>query len=126
VLGPEPPPDWAGQVAHETLQGANFVEVAFFHAATRTLVLTDTVQAMEPRRLPWGMGVLVRALGAGGPEGGTPAHVRLVLNRHRDHNRDAVRRLLALDPVRVIFAHGAWFESDGAARLRRAFGWLLE
>lgn len=125
VLGPEPPEDWAGQIAQDTLEGAGFVEVAFFHAASRTLVLCDTVQAMEPGRLPWGMGMLVRALRAAGPEGSTPRHVRLVLARHRDHNRAAVQRLLALDPARVIFAHGAWYETDGAARLRRAFGWLL-
>jgi hypothetical protein len=125
VLGPEPPPDWLGQIGHDTLQGAGFVEVAFFHRTTRTLVLTDTVQALEPARLPWAMGLLVRALGAAGPEGGTPHHVRLALSRHRDHNRDAVRRLLALDPARVVFAHGAWYAADGAARLRRAFAWLL-
>lgn len=125
VLGPEPPGDWAGQIAQEVFSGAGFVEIAFHHAASRTLLLCDTVQAMEPTRLPLGMGLLVRALGAAGPAGGTPRHVRLVLARHRDHNRAVVQRLLALDPLRVVFAHGAWFEADGAARLRRAFGWLL-
>ncbi|MDO9707543.1 DUF4336 domain-containing protein [Paracraurococcus lichenis] len=125
VLGPEPPADWAGQIDHEILRGAGFVEVAFFHRASRTLLLCDTVQAMEPARLPLAAGLLVRALGAPGPEGGTPRHVRLVLSRYRGHNREAVGRLLALDPARVVFAHGAWFESEGAARLRRAFGWLL-
>jgi hypothetical protein len=125
VLGPEAPADWAGQIAQETLAGAGFVEIAFFHAASRTLVLCDTVQAMEPARLPLPMGLLVRLLGAAGPEGGTPRHVRLVLSRHRDHNRAALHRLLAMDPARVVFAHGAWFVGDGAARLRRAFAWLL-
>src|SRR3954447_10372960 len=79
ALGPEPPEDWAGQIAQDTLQGAGFVEVAFFHDASRTLVLCDTVQALEPARLPWAMAALVRALGAAGPAGGTPRHVRLVL-----------------------------------------------
>ena len=36
-----------------------------------------------------------------------------------------MRRLLALNPRRVIFAHGAWFEEDGAHRLRRSLQWLL-
>lgn len=124
VLGPEPPPDWAGQIAQETLLGAGFIEVAFFHRASRTLVLTDTVQAMEPARLPTGMGLLVRALGAAGPAGGTPRHVRLVLRRYPDHNRATFARLVALEPERVIFAHGAWFEADGTARLRHALRWL--
>lgn len=123
VLGPEPPEDWAGQIEHAVLRGAGFVEVAFLHRPSRTLILCDTVQGMEPARLPFPMALLVRALGAAG--GDTPRHVRLVLARHRDHNRAAVRRLLDLAPERVVFAHGAWFESDGTARLRRAFGWLL-
>jgi len=125
VLGPEPPPDWAGQIAQEVLRGAGFVEVAFFHKASRTLVLTDTVQALEPWKLPTGMGLAVRALGAAGPEGGTPRHVRLVLRRYPAHNREAVRCLLECAPKRVIFAHGTPFEADGTARLRRAFAWLL-
>ena len=29
------------------------------------------------------------------------------------------------DPERVILAHGRWFERDGAAELKRAFGWVL-
>lgn len=125
VLGPEPPADWAGQIAQEVLAGAGFVEIAFHHAASRTLLLCDTVQAMEPARLPTGMGLLVRALGAAGPAGGTPAHVRLLMRRHAAANRAAAARLLALAPARVIFAHGAWFAEDGAARLRTAWRWML-
>ena len=126
VLGKEPPADWARQIGQDMITGAaGFVEVPFFHRPSRTLVLCDSLQAMEPTRLPWAMGLLVRALGAAGPEGGTPRHVRLLLDQRRDENRDAMRRLLVLDPVRVIFAHGAWYAADGAERLRRAFGWLL-
>ena len=126
ALGPEPPPDWARQIGQDMLVGAaGFIEIAFFHRPSRTLVLCDTLQALEPARLPWAMGLLVRALGAAGPAGGTPRHVRLLLDRHRDQNREALRRLLALDPVRVIFAHGRIFAEDGTAMLRRALRWLL-
>jgi hypothetical protein len=34
--------------------------------------------------------------------------------------------MIALRPERVIFAHGTIFETDGAARLARAFDWLVE
>jgi hypothetical protein len=33
--------------------------------------------------------------------------------------------VLAWEPDRVIFAHGRWFERDGAAELRRSFRWLV-
>jgi hypothetical protein len=120
------PPDWAGQIGHEVLRGRGFVEFAFHHAASRTLVLTDTVQAMEPGRLPLLAGWLVRLLGAAGPAGETPRHVRLLMRRHAGENRAAAQRLLALAPERVVFAHGAFYAEDGAARLRRAWGWMLE
>jgi hypothetical protein len=34
--------------------------------------------------------------------------------------------MIAWDPERVIFAHGRWYDADGAARLRQAFRWALE
>jgi hypothetical protein len=125
VLGAEPPADWAGQIAQAEFLGRGFHEIAFHHQASRTLVLTDVVQAMEPRLLPWWVGLLVRALGAAGPAGGTPRHVRLVLRPHRAENRRVAERLLALAPERVIFAHGRIFAADGTAMLRRALRWLL-
>ncbi|NOG72142.1 DUF4336 domain-containing protein [Roseicella sp. DB1501] len=124
-LGAGPPPDWAGQVAQEVLRGLGFVEIAFHHRASGSLILTDTIQAMAPAQMPRGLGALPRLLGAAAPEGGTPLHVRLLLLRHRRRNRAAVQRLLGLAPRRVIFAHGAWYAEDGAARLRQAFAWLL-
>ncbi|RAI58058.1 DUF4336 domain-containing protein [Roseicella frigidaeris] len=125
VLGPVPAPDWAGQIDQAMLEGLGFVEIAFHHRASGSLILTDTVQAMAPAQLPRGLGWLPRLLGAAAPDGGTPLHVRLLLLRHRRRNRAALQRLLELAPRRVIFAHGAWFAEDGAARLRRAFAWLM-
>jgi hypothetical protein len=120
-----PPTDWAGQIGHDVLRGRGFIEYTFHHAASGTLVLTDTVQAMEPARLPWLTGTLVRLLGAAGPAGGTPRHVRLLMRRHLAENRAAAERLLALAPSRVVFAHGACFAEDGATRLREAWRWML-
>jgi hypothetical protein len=125
VLDRIAPPDWAGQMEQAVFRGPGFAEVAFHHQASRTLVLTDVVQSMEPGRLPLATRLLAGAVGAAEAGGATPAHLRLVLGRRRAENRAAAERLLALDPIRVIFAHGAFFAEDGAARLRRALGWLL-
>ena len=43
----------------------------------------------------------------------TPADTR----RHRRALREAVLRMLAWNPERVIIAHGRWYERDGAAEL---------
>ncbi|MBX6374135.1 MAG: hypothetical protein IRZ13_07825 [Acetobacteraceae bacterium] len=94
-------------------------------AASGTLILTDTVQALEPARLDLPTRLFAGAVGA--TRGETPAHLRWALGdaAHRAANRAAAERLIAWAPQRVIFAHGAWFRDDAPARLERAFAWLL-
>lgn len=125
VLSDIAPPDWEGEIAQAVFRGPGFAEIAFHHRPSRTLVLTDIVQALEPDRLPLGTRLLAGALGSAAPEGATPAHLRALLALRREANRTAAERLLALEPERVVFAHGAFFAADGAARLRRALAWLL-
>lgn len=125
TLGDAAPPDWAGEIDQTVLSGPGFVEIAFHHRASRTLVLTDIVQALPADDLPLATRLFSRVTGSAAAEGATPAHVRLVLNRRRAANRAAAERLLALAPERVVFAHGAFYDRDGAARLRRALDWLL-
>ena len=33
--------------------------------------------------------------------------------------------MIAWNPVRIIIAHGRWYDADGTAELRRAFRWVL-
>ena len=118
--------DWAGEMEQAQFRGPGFTEIAFHHRPSRTLLLTDIVQAMEPERLPLGTRLVAGALGNAVPEGATPAYLRAVLGMRRAENRAAAERLLALAPERVLFAHGAPFATDGAARLRRALAWLVD
>jgi len=37
------------------------------------------------------------------------------------HLRDVVETMIGWQPVRVILAHGRWYENDGTAELQRAF-----
>lgn len=125
TLGDAAPPDWSGQIEHAVFSAPGFIEIAFHHRASRTLVLTDTVQAMRSGDLPLATRLFSSVVGSAAPEGATPAHVRLVLNRRRPANRAAAERLLALGPERVVFAHGAFYAEDGTLRLRRALDWLV-
>jgi hypothetical protein len=125
-LGAEPPADWAGQIDQAVFCGrGGFAEVVFFHRASATLVLTDTMQNLEPARLPLATRLFARAVGATG--GRTPATFRWLLGSAglRAANRATARRTLDWAPQRVIFAHGAWFERDATARLERALSWAL-
>ena len=70
---------------------------------------------LHARAFAWATGVLA-------PDGKAPAYLRFVVKRRAAAAREAARRLVALDPERVIFAHGRWFDRHGAAQLRRSFG----
>jgi hypothetical protein len=120
------PSEWAGEIEQVIVPGAaGFREVAFFHRASRTLVLTDLIANLEASKLPLPARAFAWATGTLAPDGKAPAYLRLIVKRRRAAARTAVGELVAFAPERVIFAHGRWFERDGAAQLRRSFDWLL-
>ncbi len=106
--------------------GLGFREVTLFHRPTRTLVLTDLVLNLEAEKLPAAMRLVARAFGCVAPDGMPPPYLRTVIKLRRRDAASAARSLLALQPERVVFAHGRWFESDGVAALRRSLRWLLD
>ncbi|NNM72502.1 DUF4336 domain-containing protein [Enterovirga aerilata] len=123
-LGETPPADWAGEIGQAVVPGAlGFREVAFFHRPSRTLVLTDLVENLETARLPLGTKLFALVMGAN--RGTSPAQIRLALRLRRREAAEAVRRILAWAPERVIFAHGRVFERDGTRELKRAMAWLV-
>ena len=124
-LGEHPPAEWRDEIEQSLIAGVGFCEVALFHRSSSTLILTDTVVNLEPRKLPLPMALLMWLARATAPQGGAPLYLRALLLLKRRKAAPAMRRLLALNPRRVIFAHGAWFEEDGAHRLRRSLQWLL-
>jgi hypothetical protein len=125
-LGDDAPGPWAGEIDQVVVRAPVFKEVDFFHRASRTLLLTDLVLNIEPRPLspPWR--AIARALGILAPNGKAPAYVRALLKLNRAETARAAARLVAFNPERVIFAHGSWFERDGAQHLRRSLSWLLK
>ena len=126
-LGTEPPEAWVGEIDHVVIPGgAGFREVAFGHRASRTLVLTDLVLALELDRVPAPTRAYARVTGTTAPRGSTPRYLRPVIRLRRRDAAAAVNRILAWEPERVVFAHGRWFERDGAERLRRSLAWLLD
>ncbi len=121
------PAEWGGAIELATVPGGfGFHEVALFHRPTRTLVLTDLVLNLEAPKVPAPLRPLARLFGIVAPDGMPPPYLRAVINRRRQEAAEGASRLLALQPERVIFAHGRWFERDGTAALRRSLRWLLD
>lgn len=126
TLGDAPPEAWEGALDQCLVRGKLLTEVDFFHRSSRTLILTDLIENFEPKRvrnpvLRW----LVRVSGAADPDGKAPIDMQLSFLPHRRSVREAVARMLAWGPERIVLSHGRCYPANGEAELRRAFRWIL-
>jgi len=114
VLSDQPPPGWTGQIDQFIFPALAILnEVAFFHRASRTLILADLAfnfvnTASAFTRL---------ALWLDGALGGlaVPRTAKLAFAFNRGACRKAIDRILEWDFDRVIVAHGDVVET-GARR----------
>jgi hypothetical protein len=118
------PPAWADEIEQGLVTGGGgFQEAWFLHQASRTLLLADLIENLEPRKLGRVAALLMRATKA--TDGTTALHVRTALTLDRERARTAVGKMLATEPERVVLAHGPIFAERAGDRLRRAFAWLV-
>lgn len=123
-LGGAAPAEWADVLHQGVVSGAaGFNEVWFMHKPSRTLIVTDLIEYLEPDKLPPVSRLLMQAAAA--TDGTTARYLRVPVRLGGTTAKAAVQAMIALQPERVVFAHGTVFESDGAARLARAFEWLV-
>lgn len=128
ALGDEAPAAWQGEIDQVWLRGSPLLdEIEFFHRASRTALITDLSQNFNDKFLAehwsWWQRPIARLWKITKGWGFAPLEVRVTF-RDRKTGRDAVRRMLAWRPERVILAHGDPVESGGEAYLARAFSWL--
>lgn len=126
TLSDAAPAAWAQTLDQCVVPGRLLTEVAFLHRPSRTLILTDLIENFEPERVrQWFFRWLVKVSGAADPDGKAPIDMQLSFRGHRRLVREAVERMIAWTPKRIILAHGRCYERDGVAELRRAFRWVL-
>lgn len=128
-LGPAedlaPGTTWEGVIDSHLVRGSKVLqEAVFFHAPSRTVVLTDFIENFEPRHLPWLFGRLVRLAGISVPDGRMPPDMYATFDKAL--LRQSVEAILAWAPARAVLAHGAPYEADASARIRRVFAKLLD
>lgn len=123
VLGDVAPAAWHGELEQVFFRGRPYEnEVAFFHRASRTLILCDLAfnfgaSAPPITRL---LMKLLRSYGKLGPTTLDP-----LLIRDRDAARESLQRILAWDFDRIVVAHGDVLETGGHEILRKGYSWLL-
>ena len=123
-LGQDPPAAWAGEIDQMIVRGSEIHrEAVFFHRASKTLILTDLIENLEPGKLGFWFRAATWFAGNREP-GGMPRDMRATF-RDRAALKQDVQRMIGWGPHRVILSHGRWYASRGVAELERAFDWVL-
>ena len=119
-LGPDAPEQWRDEIDQVAIPGGIFGELVFFHKASRTLILADTIINLELDKInqPWRFAA--RLTGMYYPRGQIFFGMRLPLLLQKKKSTAAVERVLSWEPDRVILSHGRCF-SPMAARTSRVF-----
>jgi hypothetical protein len=122
ILGDDAPEEWRDEVAQTFFRGRPYEnEVAFFHEASRTLILCDLAFNFGPSTATvtrWLM-KSIRSYGHLGPSKLDPW-----LIKDRAAARASLERILAWDFDRVVVAHGDVQERGGHPILSDGYAWL--
>ncbi|HLT29307.1 MAG TPA: DUF4336 domain-containing protein [Myxococcaceae bacterium] len=123
-LGDRSDAAWAATFDQVLYRSSGFLEeVVFFHRASRTLLIADLIQAMEPERMGWLLRVVTR-LGGNRAPGGTPADIRWLAKRRRRAARAFYEQVQRWAPERLIVTHGRNTLENAGPVLERALGWM--
>ena len=124
-LADSAPEDWAMDIDQLIFGGSRFMEeVVFFHRSSRTLILADLIENMEPSKLSAPMRLLARMGGVLDPDGRLPFDLRMTFRGRHKRACASLARMLDWQPEKIIVAHGRCYEENGMAELKRAFRWL--
>lgn len=124
-LPAEPPADWRDSLKQTVIRGSFMDEVAFFHADSKTLILTDGIENFELDKIKPPYRWLVRAAGAYHPRGQMPIDLRSTFWLKKREVRYAVEAMLSWQPERIVVSHGRCIETDAIDALRFAFRWAF-
>jgi len=126
VLGDDAPASWAGELSQVALRGTRIMrEVAFFHRASRTLILTDLVENFTPATQGTNAlcRVLFRALGMWNRP--LPAPEYRFAWGDKAQVRAGMHSILAWDFDRVILSHGDLITSDAKRIVTEAWSKII-
>ncbi|MGL5060964.1 MAG: DUF4336 domain-containing protein [Microcoleus sp.] len=97
-------------------------ECVFFHAASRTLILTDTAFHFD-ETFPTLTQFATRVLG--GYKSLSPSLLERIATTEKEKVRESVERVLAWDFERAIVAHGSIIEQNGKEKFKQGYEQFL-
>ena len=115
------PEEWRLEIDQLLFPGGYFKEFIFFHKASRTLILTDTIINIELDKVsePWR--TATKLTGMYHPYGQIFFGMWLPLLLQRRKAKAAIGRVRAWRPQRILLSHGRYFDSDADEVIRRIF-----
>ena len=121
-LQDSPAPEWAAELEQLIVRGSKVhTEVVFFHKRSKVLVLTDLIENMPSKTLPFWVRPLAWAAGILAPNGKMPIDIWFSFAGNRDKLRKALTRMLDWKPETVVLAHGDILRENAPQRLREGF-----
>jgi hypothetical protein len=117
-----PPEEWRGEIDQTLFPGGYFKEFIFFHKASKTLILADTIINIELDKVtePWR--TATRFTGMYYPFGQIFFGMRLPLLLQRQKTEATIRKIHSWNPQRILLSHGRCFDADADKVINRIFG----
>jgi hypothetical protein len=121
-LAASPPEEWLREIDQALFPGGYFKEFIFFHKASTTLILTDTIINIELDKIsePWR--TATRLTGMYHAHGQIFFGMRLPLLLQRQKAKAAIRKIHSWQPQRIVLSHGRCFDANADKVIRRLFG----
>ncbi len=118
----DPPEEWRRDMDQTLFPGGYFREFIFFHHASKTLILTDTIMNLELDMIdePWR--TVTRLTRMDYPRGQTFFGMRLPILLQRRKAQAVINKIRSWQPRRVILSHGRCFDAHEDEIIRRIFG----
>jgi hypothetical protein len=121
-LRANPPDEWFREIDQTLFPGGYFKEFIFFHKASKTLILTDTIINLELDKVdePWR--TATKLTGMYHPYGQIFFGMRLPLLVQQRKARAAIGKIYSWHPRRILLSHGRCFDTDVNGAICRIFG----
>lgn len=99
-------------------------EYTFFHFPSKSWIVTDIIENFEANKINPFFRALAYVGGALHPNGGTTKDQRTLFWGNHQLLKKSIDRVKALNPKRIIMAHGKILDKDILAELNRIFIWI--
>jgi hypothetical protein len=115
------PEEWRDEIDQTVVPGGIFKEFVFFHLASRTLVLTDTIMNLELDKVDQPWRTVTKLSGMYHPHGQIFFGMRLPLWFQRRRAKTAFKKIQSWHPERIVLSHGRCFDGNADEVVGRLF-----